>query len=90
MPVRKKFLPSNPCAGVEFPVSIRGLYRPHYVPCPDYSRNVVRITTETGLRVDLGNAVVWIADSAGRASVSAYATRLRASGVAWSSRNTRR
>ena len=29
--VRKKFLPANPCAGVEFPVSIRGLFRPHYV-----------------------------------------------------------
>jgi hypothetical protein len=27
--VRKKFLPSNRCAGVEFPVSIRGLFRPH-------------------------------------------------------------
>jgi integrase len=83
--VRKKFLPSNPCAGVEFPVSIRGLFRPHYVTwseqqmiefhAPDYLRNVVRIITETGLRVykeltvmkkdqvDLGNAVVWIPDS---------------------------
>ena len=29
--VRKKLLPANPCAGVEFPVSIRGLFRPHYV-----------------------------------------------------------
>jgi len=83
--VRKKFLPSNPCAGVEFPVSIRGLFRPHYVTwseqqmiefhAPNYLRNVVRIITETGLRVykeltvmkkdqvDLGNAVVWIPDS---------------------------
>jgi len=83
--VRKKFLPTNPCSGVEFPVSIRGLYRPHYVTwseqqmiefhAPDHLRNVVRIVTETGLRVykelapmkkdqvDLANAVVWIPDS---------------------------
>jgi integrase len=83
--VRKKFLPANPCAGVEFPVSIRGLFRSHYVTWseqqliefhgPEYLRNVVRIITETGLRiykeltpmkkdqVDLGNAVVWIPDS---------------------------
>jgi integrase len=59
--VRKKLLPSNPCAGAEFPVSIRGLFRPHYVNwseqqsiefhAPDYLRNAVRIITETGLRV---------------------------------------
>jgi integrase len=83
--VRKKFLPANPCAGVEFPVSIRGLFRPHYVTwseqqmiefhAPEHLRNVVRIITETGLRVykeltsmkkdqvDLDNAVVWIPDS---------------------------
>jgi integrase len=83
--VRKKFLPANPCAGVEFPVSIRGLFRPHYVTwseqqviefhAPEYLRNVVRIITETGLRIykeltpmkkdqlDLGNAVAWIPDS---------------------------
>jgi integrase len=83
--VRKKFLPANPCAGVEFPVSIRGLFRPHYVTwseqqmiefhAPEHLRNVVRIVTETGLRVykeltsmkkdqvDLDNAVVWIPDS---------------------------
>ena len=83
--VRKKFLPTNPCSGVEFPVSIRGLFRPHYVTwseqqmiefhAPDHLRNVVRIVTETGLRVykelapmkkdqvDLANAVVWIPDS---------------------------
>jgi len=83
--VRKKLLPANPCAGVEFPVSIRGLFRPHYVAwseqqliefhAPDYFRNVVRIITETGLRVykelapmkkdqiDLENAFVWIPDS---------------------------
>jgi hypothetical protein len=29
--VRKKFLFANPCAGVEFPSKIDGLFRPHYV-----------------------------------------------------------
>ena len=80
--VRKKFLMCNPCAGVEFPVIIKGLFRPHYVTWseqlrieshgPDYLANIVRIITETGLRiykellpmrrehVDLTNAVVWI------------------------------
>ena len=83
--VRKKLLATNPCAGVEFPVAVKGLFRPHYVSwseqqkieahAPQYLRNVVRIITETGLRiykelipmrkdqVDLQNAVVWIPDS---------------------------
>jgi integrase len=83
--VRKKFLVCNPCAGVEFPVIVKGLFRPHYVTwseqqqieChgPEYLANIVRIITETGLRiykellpmrkehVDLANAVVWIPDS---------------------------
>jgi integrase len=83
--VRKKFLPANPCAGVEFPVSIRELFRPHYVTwseqqmiefhAPEHLRNVVRIITETGLRVykellpmrkdqvDFDNAMIWIPDS---------------------------
>jgi len=83
--VRKKLLAANPCAGVEFPVTVKGLFRPHYVTWseqekieshgPEYLRNVVRIITETGLRVykelapmkkdqvDLANAVVWIPDS---------------------------
>jgi integrase len=83
--VRKKLLPSNPCAGVEFPVAVKGLFRPHYVTwseqrkievnAPEYLRNIVRIITETGLRVykelmpmkkehlSLENAVVWIPDS---------------------------
>jgi integrase len=83
--VRKKLLPSNPCAGVEFPVTVKGLFRPHYMgwaeqqqiefQAPDYLRNIIRIITETGLRVykelmlmkkdqvDLDNAVVWIPDS---------------------------
>lgn len=83
--VRKKLLAANPCSGVEFPVAVKGLFRPHYVTWseqerieshgPEYLRNVVRIITETGLRVykepapmrkdqvDLSNAVVWIPDS---------------------------
>jgi len=83
--VRKKLLAANPCSGVEFPVVVKGLFRPHYVTWseqerieshgPEHLRNVVRIITETGLRVykelapmkkeqvDLGNAVVWIPDS---------------------------
>lgn len=83
--VRKRLLPANPCAGVEFPVAVKGLFRPHYVSwseqqqieahAPEHLRNIVRIITETGLRVfkellsmkkdqvDLHNAVVWIPDS---------------------------
>jgi len=83
--VRKKLLPANPCAGVEFPVKVKGLFRPHYVgwseqrriefQVPEYLRNIIRIITESGLRVykelmpmkkeqvDLENAVVWIPDS---------------------------
>lgn len=83
--VRKKVLAANPCSGVEFPVAVKGLFRPHYVTWseqerielhgPEYLKNVVRIITETGLRVykelvpmkkdqvDLQNAVVWIPDS---------------------------
>jgi integrase len=83
--VRKKLLPANPCAGVEFPVKVKGLFRPHYVSWseqqriefqgPAYLRNIIRIITESGLRVykelmpmkkeqvDLENAVVWIPDS---------------------------
>ena len=59
--VRKKLLPSNPCSGVEFPVTLKGLFRPHYVTwseqqriestAPDHLRNAVRLITETGLRV---------------------------------------
>jgi integrase len=70
---------------VEFPVAVKGLFRPHYVTwseqrtieayAPEYLRNIVRIITETGLRVykelmpmkkeqlDLANAMVWIPDS---------------------------
>ncbi|MCI0627074.1 MAG: tyrosine-type recombinase/integrase [Acidobacteria bacterium] len=83
--VRKKLVAANPCSGVEFPVTVKGLFRPYYVTWseqerieshgPEYLRNIVRIITETGLRVykelapmrknqvDLSNAVVWIPDS---------------------------
>jgi integrase len=82
--VRKKLLPLNPCSGVEFPVTLKGLFRPHYTAwseqqiiekhAPDYLRNIIRILTETGLRVykvlplkkeclDLLNAKVLISDS---------------------------
>jgi integrase len=83
--VRKKFLFANPCAGVEFPARVDGLFRPHYMAwseqqkiefsAPGYLRNVIRIVTETGLRIykeltlmkkeqlDLGNRTAWIPDS---------------------------
>ena len=83
--VKKKFVPTNPCAAVEFPVLTKGLFRPHYMTwseqakiekhAPRYLRNVIRIITETGLRVykelacmkkeqvDIANKVVFIADS---------------------------
>ena len=83
--VRKKLCPANPCAGVEFPVILKGLFRPHYMTwseqtkieehAPAYLRNVIRILTETGLRVykelapmkkeqvDLENKTVFITDS---------------------------
>lgn len=59
--VRKRLLPSNPCWGVEFPVAVRGRFRPHYVSwseqqrieaaAPAYLRHAIRVITETGLRV---------------------------------------
>src|SRR5262245_25199440 len=59
--VRKKLLAVNPCSSIEFPVAVKGLFRPHYVTwseqqqieahAPRYFRNVVRIITETGLRI---------------------------------------
>ena len=46
---------------MEFPVALKGLFRPHYVTWPEqerieaqapaYLRNIVRIITETGLRI---------------------------------------
>ena len=83
--VRKKLCPANPCAAVEFPVRVKGAFRPHYMTSSEqtkieehataYLRNVIRIITETGLRVykelaamkkeqvDIANKVVFIADS---------------------------
>ena len=59
--VRKRLLTSNPCAMVEFPVSLKGLFRPHYVTWSEqlliernatpHLRNAIRIIAETGLRV---------------------------------------
>jgi integrase len=59
--VRKKLLVANPCSGVEFPMRVKGLFRPHYVTwseqlkietaAPDYLRNVIRIITDAGLRL---------------------------------------
>ena len=59
--VRKKLLAFNPCAGVEFPMKVKGMFRPHYVSwseqqrieshAPPHLRNAIRIITETGLRV---------------------------------------
>jgi len=59
--VIKKLVPTNPCAAVEFPVKLKSLFRPRYVTsseqakienhAPVYLRNVIRIITETGLRV---------------------------------------
>jgi hypothetical protein len=55
---RKRLLPANPCWGVEFPIAVNGLFRPHYVSCSEQQRleavapaslaNVIRIITETG------------------------------------------
>ena len=59
--VRKRLLTSNPCGMVEFPVGLKGLFRPHYVTWSEqqkienhatpHLRNAVRIIAETGLRV---------------------------------------
>ncbi|MBC7925882.1 MAG: hypothetical protein H7039_09515 [Bryobacteraceae bacterium] len=58
---RKKFLSANPCFGVEFPVRVDGLFRPHYIGwseqlkielnAPEYLKNLIQIITETGLRI---------------------------------------
>lgn len=59
--VRKRLLATNPCAMVEFPVPLKGLFRPHYVTWSEqqqiennsmpHLRNAIRIIVETGLRV---------------------------------------
>jgi integrase len=83
--VKRKLCPVNPCTAVEFPVRIKGLFRPHYMTwseqtrieehAPAHLKNVIRIITETGLRVykelacmkkeqvDLANQLVFIDDS---------------------------
>ncbi len=58
---KKKLIAANPCNAVEFPVTVNGLFRPHYMTWseqqqierhgPNYLRNVIRIITETGLHV---------------------------------------
>jgi integrase len=59
--VRKRLLTSNPCEMVEFPVALKGMFRPHYVTWSEQQtieinamprlRNAIRIIAETGLRV---------------------------------------
>jgi len=59
--VRKRLLPANPCSNVEFPVKVKGMFRPHYVSwseqqriefqAPDYLRNIIRIISASELRV---------------------------------------
>ena len=83
--VKKRLVTINPCSAVEFPVRVKGIFRPHYMTwseqtkieaqAPGYLTNVIRIITETGLRVykelapvrkeqiDLSNKVVFISDS---------------------------
>lgn len=83
--VKKKLVSSNPCTSVEFPVAVKSLFRPHYMTwseqseierhAPTYLRNVIRIITETGLRVykelicvkkqqvDIANKAVFVVDS---------------------------
>jgi integrase len=83
--VKKKLCPVNPCTAAEFPVRLKGLFRPHYMTwseqtkieahAPAYLRNVIRIITESGLRVykelasmkkdqvDIPNKLVFIDDS---------------------------
>jgi integrase len=83
--IKKRLVTLNPCSAVEFPARVKGLFRPHYMTwseqtrieeqAPEYLKNVIRIITETGLRVykelasmrkdqvNLPNKVVFIVDS---------------------------
>jgi|HubBroStandDraft_6_1064221.scaffolds.fasta_scaffold01430_9 hypothetical protein len=72
--VRKKLLAVNLCSGVEIPVAVKGLFRPHYVAWSEQQKigsnhygDRLRIYKELTLmrkdQVDLQNAVVWIPDS---------------------------
>jgi integrase len=83
--VKKRFCAANAAVAAEFPTTLKGLFRPHYMTWseqqrieaagPQYLCNVIRIITETGLRVykelacirkeqvDLKNRTVFIPDS---------------------------
>lgn len=83
--VKKELVPSNPLYFCRVPVAVKGLLRPHYMTwseqseieqhAPTYLRNVIRVITETGLRVykeliclkkeqmDIANKVVFVVDS---------------------------
>ncbi|HWE50841.1 MAG TPA: tyrosine-type recombinase/integrase [Bryobacteraceae bacterium] len=50
--VKKKLCPANPCAGGEFPVILKGLFRPH--------KELAPLRKD---QVDLANRTVFIADS---------------------------
>ncbi len=45
--VRKKVIPANPCCSVEFPVMVKGLFRPHYMTWSE------QLTIESHAPVDL-------------------------------------
>jgi len=101
--VKKKLCPSNPCDGVEFPVMVKSLFRPNYMSwseqekieaaAPPYLRNIIRIVTETGLRVykelaplrkhqvDLANGLVFITDSKTLTGVADIPLTERAAGA---------
>jgi hypothetical protein len=43
--VRKKLLPLNSCSAVEFPVAVKGLFRPHYVQIDHLFARMRRLNT---------------------------------------------
>ena len=59
--VKKKLIPANCCSGVEFSVSLQGLFRPHHMTwsepqqvefhTPEYLRGATRIVTATRSRI---------------------------------------
>ncbi len=60
--VKKKLIPANCCSGVEFSVSLQGLFRPHCIMTwsepqqvefhtPEYLRGATRIVTATRSRI---------------------------------------
>jgi hypothetical protein len=62
--VRKRLLPANPCAGVEFPVKVVGMFRPHYMSwseqqsiefqAPDYRQEPDRLSEEPEKDLECG------------------------------------